>query len=112
MQVRQEVASNTLARAIDLDQLRSHIRTLITLEETEAPVLSCYLRCHAGRNGNQKHTVERRVRAIRKTLVGQPLKCFEESVEEIMRCLATELRPTTRGVEIFARAGSRPGFTV
>ena len=28
---------------MELKNLRQHIRTLVTLEETEAPVISCYL---------------------------------------------------------------------
>ena len=39
MQVQQESTSGAVAHAMELDQLRSHIRTLITLEEMEVPIV-------------------------------------------------------------------------
>jgi len=94
---------------MELDQLRSHIRTLITLEETDVPILSCYIHRDVGRNGSSP-PFERRARAIRKVLTGQELDRFEEAFERIQRYLAEEVRPATRGVAIFARAGKQPFF--
>ncbi len=79
MQAHQQSASGA-AQAIDREQLSSHIRTLISLEETETPIVSWYTD-----------------------------QC-EETFERVQRYLTNEVRPTTRGVAIFARAGTRPFF--
>ena len=110
MQARQEVASGGGAHAMELGQLRSHIRTLITLDETEAPIVSCYVHRAIGRNDSPPHLFDQRVRAIRKVLRGQERDHFVEAFGRIQRYLATEVQPTTRGVATFARAGTRPFF--
>ena len=109
MQVQQESTSGAVAHAMELDQLRSHIRTLITLEEMEVPIVSCYVHRDDGRNGSSP-PLERRGRAIRKVLTGQELAHFDEAFERILRYLRTEVRSTTRGVAIFARGGAPPFF--
>lgn len=110
MQARQEVTSGAVAHAMELDELRSHIRTLITLEETEAPIVSCYVHRAVGRDGSPPHLFDRRVRTVRKVLGGQERDHFEEAFGRIQRYLGTEVLPTTRGVAMFARAGARPFF--
>jgi len=94
--------------AMELSELQTHIRTLITLEEDEAPIVSCYVHRTVGRNGSGPPLFERRIQAIRKVLGGTELDRFEEAFERIQRYLSTEVRPTTRGVATFARAGARP----
>lgn len=98
----------TVTSAMELTQLQTHIRTLITLDETEAPIASCYV--HYGVGRNRSGPFEGRVRAIRKVLGGQELDRFEEALERIQRYLATEVLPTTQGVAAFARAGTKPLF--
>jgi len=95
---------------MELSQLQTHLRTLITLEEDEAPIVSCYVHRAIGRNGSGPPLFERRVRAVRKVLGGEQLDRFEEAFERIQRYLSTEVRPTTRGVATFARAGTQPFF--
>lgn len=95
---------------MDLSQFHKHIRTLITLDETEAPIVSCYVHRGAGRSGAPSHQFDRRVTEIRRVLGSQELDRFEEAYERVQRYLATEVRPTTRGVAVFARAGTRPFF--
>jgi len=107
---RQDASGPAAHRAIDLDQLRNHIRTLITLEESAAPLISCYLDLVVGRHGLQPQRFDRRVRAIRQTLSGQDRERFDEALERIQVYLDREIRPKTRGVAIFARAGERPFF--
>ncbi|RPH70024.1 MAG: hypothetical protein EHM78_13010 [Myxococcaceae bacterium] len=102
--------SGAVGYAMELSQLQSHIRALITLEEEEAPMVSCYVHRAIGRNGSGHPLLERRARAIRKVLAGQQLEDFEEAFDRIQRYLGMEVRPTTRGVATFARAGRRPFF--
>ena len=108
MQTHQEVSSGAVAHAMELEQLRSHIRRLITLEEDEQPVVSCYAHHAAGRDGSL--LFERRLDAIHKVLGRQELDHFDEAYRRIQAYLATEVRTTTRGVAVFARAGARPFF--
>jgi len=109
MQIHQESTNGAMAHAMELKQLKSHIRTLITLDETEAPMVSCYVQRDPGRNGSIL-SFERRDRAIRTVLRGQELLEFEQAFERIQRYLATDLRPATRGVAMFSRAGANPFF--
>jgi len=102
--------SSAVTHAMELSQLQTHIRTLIMLEEDEAPIVSCYVHRAIGRNDSGPPLFVRRVRANRKVLGGQQLDRLEEAFERIQRYLATEVRPTTRDVAMFARAGTRPFF--
>lgn len=105
MQAQQEVITHSM----ELGQLNRHIRTLIALDEDEAPMVSCYVHCAVGRNnfGLPQHG---RAAAMRKVLGRQEREQFEEAVARIEGYLAAEVRPSTRGVATFARAGSRPFF--
>lgn len=102
--------SGAVPEAMDLSQFQTHIRTLITLEEDDAPIVSCYVHRAAEGNDSQPHVFDRRVAVIRKVLGGQVLDRFEEAFERVQRYLATDLRPKTRGVAMFARAGPNPFF--
>jgi len=108
MQAHQQSASGA-AQAIDREQLSSHIRTLISLEETETPIVSWYIE-HDPERDSTSASFNRRVRALRWVLRGQELDQCEETFERVQRYLTNEVRPTTRGVAIFARAGTRPFF--
>jgi hypothetical protein len=102
-----ESTAGAVANAMELAQLRDHLRTLIALEETEAPVVSCY--AQLGRSSLPR-LLDRRYGAIGKVLGRQERVLFEAAFERVQRCLATEIRLTTRGVAAFARAGTRPFF--
>ncbi len=103
--------SGAVTHAMELSSLQAHIRTLITLEEDEAPIVTCYVHRAVGRNGSAGPPLfDRRVRAVRKVLGGHQLGRFEEAFERIQRYFATEVQPTTRGVATFARAGTQPFF--
>ena len=110
MQALQEVTTGPGARGMELAQLRIHIRTLITLEETEAPIVSCYVHHAVEWDGSKASLLDGRVRMMRKVLAGQERDDFDAAFGVVQRYLATELRPTTQGVAAFARAGSRPFF--
>ena len=110
MHARQDVSKGAASPLMDLGQLRSHIRTLITLDETPAPFVSCYVDRVGGRNSLQPHPFDRRVQAIRKVLGRQELDDFDEAFGQLQHYLATDLRSTTRGVSLFVRAGTQPFF--
>lgn len=110
MQALQEVTTGPVAHGMDLDQLSIHIRTLIALEETEAPIVSCYVHHAVERNGSQPSLFDGRVRTMHKVLGGSEREDFDAAFAGIQRYLATELRPMTQGVAVFARAGTRPFF--
>ncbi len=109
MQAHQQSTSGAVAHAMALDQLQIHIRTLITLEETDVPIVSWYVDRDL-RRGGASASFNERVRALRWVLRGQELDRFEETFERVQRYLANEVHPTTRGVAIFARAGTLPFF--
>ena len=94
---------------MSLAQLDAHIHTLITLETTESPLLSCYI----SRDGTTHHAlcaVERRARAVREHLRDEDREPFEGALNQIRAFLADGLHATTRGVAAFSRSGSRPFF--
>jgi protein required for attachment to host cells len=95
-------------RAMDLAELRAHIRTLITLDESEAPLVTAYV--PIGRHGARPNPFEGRVREIRKLLTEEERALFDEPFESVLRFLAREVEPPTRGVAAFARGGKRPFF--
>ena len=54
----------SLEKNLSLESLQTHIRALITIDETEAPVLSCYLNIEGG----YRQALDRRIHVRRKTL--------------------------------------------
>lgn len=108
MQIQTHVTGRKMRDAMELDQLTNHIRQLIALEETEAPVVSCYV-ARDGRNSSQTF-LDQRAGSISKVLDQDDVVHFRTALDRIQRYLATEIRPTTCGVALFARAGFRPYF--
>lgn len=90
-------------------ELVEHIRTLATLTESEAPMISCYLEVGNGRQGH-KHVLDERLQTLRQSLKANSLALFDEAFSRIETFLRTELAPGCRGVALFARAGERPFF--
>lgn len=94
---------------MELKTLQSHIRTLVTLEETSAPVISCYLKL--GEEPLAWRTAfDSRLNLLRRTLRGDARWDFEEALGRIEAYLNTALEPTARGAAIFARGGAQPFF--
>jgi len=52
---------------MDLKELQKHIRTLATLPEAGAPVISCYLDLETSESG-YRPALDQRVRLLRKSL--------------------------------------------
>lgn len=103
-------ATSKLNRAVDLAQLQAQIRTLITLEETETPVISCYVHRVVRPDGGEIPEFVHRLQAIRNVLRGKELVQFEERFARIQSYLSSDLLPKTQGIAIFARGGRSPFF--
>ena len=52
---------------MELKNLKKHVHTLATLDETSAPVISCYLNLEKGEKG-YREALNDRVRLVRETL--------------------------------------------
>ena len=94
---------------MELKELQQHVRTLATLNETAAPVISCYLNLENG-TASYREPFEARVRLLRKSLAGAEWRDFEEAAGRIRDYLARELRPESKGAVIFARGGAEAFF--
>jgi len=90
-------------------ELNTHIRRLITIEETESPFVSCYVNLEHGKNG-YRSALRRRERILRKTLGGNDRRAFECAFGAIQEFLSSGVKDTTRSVAIFSREGASPYF--
>lgn len=94
---------------MDLKMLQKYIRTLVTLEETNAPVISCYLTL-GDEPSSWRTAFNQRLHVLQRTLRGDAREGFEEAVDQIEGYLDSELAPESKGVAIFARGGEKPFF--
>lgn len=92
---------------MELKELQEHIRRLATVDETDAPVISCYL--DVG-NGPASYRVELddRLEILRRTLTSHSLMDFEDALYALEAGMSTAISPRTRGMAAFARAGNSP----
>ena len=94
---------------MELKNLQRHIRSLVTLPETSAQVVSCYLELEKG--GIKDPAVfQKQVHHLTTGLAGQERQDFEAAMAAIQRYLAVELSPDAKGAAIFSRAGADPFF--
>ena len=108
MQAHQQSTSGVVTRAMDLEQLKSQITLLTALKRRATPIASWYIDNDPRRDGPSA-SFNRRFRALRWVLDRQALDRREEAFEHVHRYLMNEVRPTTRGVAIFAaRRASLP----
>ena len=94
---------------MELNKLQKHVRTLAILEETNAPVISCYLNLEKGASG-YRNILDKRVDLLRKSLKRDKSIHFEEALKRIEDFIATELLADAKGAVIFSRGGSQPFF--
>ena len=94
---------------MELKKLQSHIRTLASLKETDAVVMSCYLNLEDGGVAN-RNFFHKRTNLLRKTLPESQLVGFEDAVVRICNYLDTELLAESGGLAIFARGGEESIF--
>ena len=85
-----------------LDELKQHITLLASVEETDAPFISCYVNLEDGAT-DWRETFDDRARVLRRILEGDDLTDLEEARGKIEAWLATDLLPEAKGVAIFVR---------
>ncbi len=94
---------------MELKELQQHIRTLITLEETEAPVVSVYMNIEND-SAKLREFIKRRVSLLKKSLPQEQLHHFQRAMERIDSNLAEEIEKAAKGIAIFVREGNSPFF--
>ena len=92
---------------MELKNLQKHVRTLATLPETDAPVISCYLTVHDGRI-KHRNAFDGHVSPLTRGLTGQMRQDFEDALEPIGPNPTEELLPEANGVAIFSRRHGPP----
>ena len=100
---------NQKGSVVQTKELVEDIRTLATLAESEAPMISCYLEIGNGSPG-LKQVLDERLHTLRQSLKANALGLFDEAFRTIDTFLQTELESWCRGVALFARAGEQPFF--
>ena len=92
---------------MELSQLQDHIRTLAGVEETESPLISCYLDLRKRPLGYWEE-LDTRIQLLSKTLDAGSVADFERAAARIQLCLDGPISLATQGLAAFARAGKRP----
>jgi Bacterial archaeo-eukaryotic release factor family 10 len=94
---------------MELRLLQTQLRTLAALEETDAPVISCYLNL-AAEADPYRQALDERVHVLRMGMPGKARAHFEEALAAIEMYLGTRLLAASRGAALFSRAGAQPFF--
>jgi len=89
--------------AIDVEQLSNRIRSLIALEPSGGPIVSCYLAW-----SEQASDLFEQRAALLHALASVGVDALDQAIEAIRRYLATEILADTQGVVVYARGGSQP----
>jgi hypothetical protein len=80
-----------------MEDLQKQFMTLATLEETKAPVISCYLSLTAGQHA-YRSVLDERARLLAKRLPEGTRRPLEEALDRIEGVLRTSLAASTQGV--------------
>ena len=94
---------------MQLDELRTHVRTLASLEPSDAPVISCYVAA-ADTTLDWRALLGRRGEILARTLPETGRAPFAEAWQRVQEYLLRELKPETKGAAVFARGGNLPLF--
>lgn len=94
---------------MELTELKKHIRTLATLPETDAPVISCYLELLKGKI-KDRETYKELERTAIIGLCENEEDIVKETFNPVNEYLANKLQPDAKGIAIFSRAGKNPFF--
>ena len=94
---------------MELKELQKHILTLATLQESDVPVVSCYLDHTTGESG-YRNSLSERVRILRRSFNGEQLQYLEDALLLIEAFLATGVQAGSKGVAVFVRGGGQPFF--
>jgi len=85
-----------------LDELKQHITLLASVDESDAPFISCYLNLENGPGSWQK-ILDDRASILRRILKKNDLADFEEAMVKIKAWLATDLLPEAKSAALFVR---------
>jgi protein required for attachment to host cells len=91
---------------MQLIELQQHIQKLATLEDAPEPIVNCYLNVDA----RYRKALTDQVHTLKTTMSPEVRVSFWEALGRIEVFLGTNIRTGSKGVAIFARAGSRPFF--
>jgi hypothetical protein len=94
---------------VNIQTLQMHVLTLASLEETAAPVISCYLNLETGLSAARR-VLDERVRLLRKTLPAPQRGPFEQALSRIDSCLAAGFRAESLGAAVFLAAATATSF--
>ena len=94
---------------MDIQTLQKHVLTLATIEETDAPMVSCYLNLEKGLAAARR-ILDERVRLLRQTLPAARRDSFDQALLRIESRLAAEFQPESLGAAIFSRDGGQKFF--
>jgi len=97
------------SKALELKSLQRHIKALVSLPETEAPVVSCYLPLSQGKL-QDRDKFEELVRSLRRGVLAENRQDILDALEPLEAYLEDELSVDTKGVAVFSRAGDQPFF--
>jgi len=92
-----------------LDELKQHVTLLASVEESDAPFISCYLNLQDEPDSWRK-TLDDRADILRRLLKDHKLADFEEALGKIEAWLATDLLPEAKGAALFVRGTSGGAF--
>lgn len=94
---------------MELKELQAHIRTLASLPETDAPVISCYLNLESGRPECQS-ALEERKHLLRKSFNEPARGRFDAAMDRVVAFTESGIHSSWKGAAIFARDGDEPFF--
>jgi protein required for attachment to host cells len=94
---------------MDLEKLNLHVRNLVTLSETDSPLISCYADLEAGL-ASYRDALDARIKEIRRALPPDQRHDFEQALGRVEAFLASEINPEANGVALFSRGGESPFF--
>ena len=94
---------------MDIQTLQKHVLTLATIEETDAPMVSCYLNLEKGLAAAWR-ILDERVRLLRKTLPTSQRDSFEHALLGIESRLAAGFQAESLGAAVFSRDGDQKFF--
>ncbi len=93
---------------MDTKNLRQHIRSLITLEESDAPVISCYL--NLGNKEALLRFLADKGAELHNSISESDRKDLDAALKLIRSYIDNHQREKVKGIALFYRAGSKPFF--
>ena len=94
---------------MEMSELKKHVRTLATLPEADAPVISCYLELLNGKI-KDRDIYNDLSRTVIVGLREQKLYNVQKAQESVAKYLKNNLLPNSKGAAIYSRAGNNPFF--